>query len=252
MCAPAKGFPLPGGKLSSEARLMREPTGIVDGPSLRPLIRHLLRKCHLPPCGGKALWAATWGRPYGGAPVRSLSLRGGPQARRGNPSLRPKKNGFPRPLRGLGMTGRANAVRPCMAADRSPPHPALRATFPPGGRSGGRPRKKPPLKREVAFAKQMPEGFSSLVCRNPQSPPIGGDSPLFKGGLDGRPQSLPHRGRCPSARTGAEGALRRSAPSVTAYAVTAPPQGGSQGLGAHIGAPLHISAGAPKFSTPNP
>ena len=56
--------------------------------------------------------AATWGRPYGGTPVRSLSLRGGPQARRGNPSLRPKRNGFPRPLRGLGMTGRAHNVRP--------------------------------------------------------------------------------------------------------------------------------------------
>ena len=37
---------------------------MMDGPSLCPLIRHLLRKCHLPPCGGKALRAATWGRPY--------------------------------------------------------------------------------------------------------------------------------------------------------------------------------------------
>ena len=43
------------------------------------------------------------------------------------------------------------------------------------------PRKKPPLKREVAFAEQMTEGFSSLDRRNPQSPPAGGDSPLFKG-----------------------------------------------------------------------
>ena len=127
---------------------MRVPTGVMDGSALRPLIRHLLRKCHLPPCGGKALRAATWGRPYGGAPVRSLSLRGGPQARRGNPSLRPKRNGFPRPLRGLGMTGRAHAVRPYMAAGRSPPHPALRATFPPGGRYGA-PSRRAPRKRSV-------------------------------------------------------------------------------------------------------
>ena len=34
------------GKLSSEARLMRVPTGIMDSSSLCPLIRHLLRKCH--------------------------------------------------------------------------------------------------------------------------------------------------------------------------------------------------------------
>ena len=110
----AKRLPPSRGKLSSEARLMRVPTGIMGGSSLRPLIRHLLRKCHLPPCGGKALRAATWGRPYGvsgpsipvgadlrvrpplpgahigaplhsGAPGRSSSWPGGPQARRGDP-----------------------------------------------------------------------------------------------------------------------------------------------------------------------
>ena len=33
---------------------MRVTTEVMDGFSPRPLIRHLLRKCHLPPCGGKA------------------------------------------------------------------------------------------------------------------------------------------------------------------------------------------------------
>ena len=33
-------------------------------------------------------------------------------------------------------------------------------------------KEEPPLKREVAFAKQMTEGFSPLDRRNPQSPPV--------------------------------------------------------------------------------
>ena len=40
---------------------------------------------------------------------------------------------------GIGLKGKAgwaHAVRPYKTAGRSPPHPALRATFPPGGRSG--------------------------------------------------------------------------------------------------------------------
>ena len=45
--------------------------------------------------------------------ARSSSLRGGPQVRRGNPYSPFRANGFPRPLRGLGMTGRANAWPPC-------------------------------------------------------------------------------------------------------------------------------------------
>ena len=97
---------------------------------------------------------------------RSSSLRGGPQARRGNPSLRPKRNGFPRPLRGLGMTER------------------------------------------------------------------------------GSNHGLPLWGRCLSAHTGAEGALRRAAPSVTAYAMTAPPQGGEPRAGrTHRCAPTHLGGG---------
>ena len=46
---------------------------------------------------------AQWSRPTK-IPVHDSSLRGGPQARRGNPYLRPRRSGFPRPLRGLGMT----------------------------------------------------------------------------------------------------------------------------------------------------
>ena len=59
--APRKKRLPPGrGKLSSEARLMRVPTGVMlltFSPSSGPA-------GHLPPCGGKALRAATWGRPY--------------------------------------------------------------------------------------------------------------------------------------------------------------------------------------------
>ena len=75
------------------------------------------------------------GRPKA-APAEMLhhdpSLRGGPQARRGNPYLPYRGNGFPRPLRGLGMTGWAHRVRPqtarqgCRALQarttQSPPH----------------------------------------------------------------------------------------------------------------------------------
>ena len=41
------------GKLSA-ARLTDEGAHGNDAPLVRPLIRHLLCKCHLPPCGGKA------------------------------------------------------------------------------------------------------------------------------------------------------------------------------------------------------
>ena len=43
-----------------------------------------------------------------------------------------------------GAKRRAHNVRPYMTAVRSPPHPALRATFPPGGRSGHLTRYRPP------------------------------------------------------------------------------------------------------------
>ena len=49
------------------------------------------------------------------------------------------------------------------------------------GAPSRRARHKPPLKREVARPKAVTEGFSPLDRRNPQSPPGGGDSPLFQG-----------------------------------------------------------------------
>ena len=58
-------------------------------------------------------------------------------------------------------------------------------------------QEKPPLKREVAFAEQMTEGFSSLDQRNPQSPPAGGDSPLFKGAWTGAHAGAPHKKASP-------------------------------------------------------
>ena len=45
------------------------------------------------------------------------------------PSSAPFGGTFPQ-----GKAGRAHIVRPYQAAGRAPPHPALRATFPPGGK----------------------------------------------------------------------------------------------------------------------
>ena len=75
VAAHAKRLPPPRGKLSA-ARLTDEGDhGGYGWFSLRPLIRHLLRKCHLPPCGGKALGARC-------APLRKFrsvsARRGGP------------------------------------------------------------------------------------------------------------------------------------------------------------------------------
>ena len=120
------------------------PAGGHMGP---PLQKH--RKCNVEPAAG-ASPRPTWlhhtgaarpvvapyihciggqnGRPHGAAPtknpVRNPSLRGGPQARRGNPFSRQKGNGFPRPLQGLGMTGWVHRVRL-----RRGQTPALQGTF---------------------------------------------------------------------------------------------------------------------------
>ena len=67
--------------------------------------------------------AATWGRPYKNfGPLLSVGA---------DVPIGPRRGHLPQ-----GKAGRAHTVRPYMMAGRSPPHPALRATFPPGGRSG--------------------------------------------------------------------------------------------------------------------
>ena len=138
---------------------MREPTGIVDGPSLRPLIR---------PCGPPSPQGEG---PAGGRAKTSLEKGGG--------------------------ICEANAGGFLVSCLQKPPVTAYR-------------RRQPP----------------------------------FQGGLDGRPQSLPHRGRCPSAHTGAEGALRRVAPSVSPYGSTAPPTRGELRAGrTHRCAPTHLGGG---------
>ena len=112
------------GKLSA-ARLTDEGAHGNDAPLVRPLIRHLLCKCHLPPRGKVqrvrdappymvcALRRGAHCAPAGGhmgPPLRRI--RSAPTARRGRRALR-------------------RGTLSC-----SPPHPALRATFPPGGRHG--------------------------------------------------------------------------------------------------------------------
>ena len=89
--APTKGFPLPGG-------VVPRPTWCVISWRLTT------RQAQRPGRAGSSRPTKT---------ARSSSLRGGPQVRRGNPYSPFRANGFPRPLRGLGMTGRANAWPPC-------------------------------------------------------------------------------------------------------------------------------------------
>ena len=88
----------------------------------------------LPPLGfgGDPTYLAVSTRRGGPAcpPTRSgRTHRCAPTCRRGPSYMAPPQ----------GEALRAHSVRPYMAVGRSPPHPALRATFPPGGRYGGRP-----------------------------------------------------------------------------------------------------------------
>ena len=138
---------------------MRVPTGVMlltFSPSSGPA-------GHLPPCGGKALRAATWGRPYenfgpllpvgadlrvrppllgahigaplhSGAPGRSSSWPGGPQARRGNPHPPQRKTdpaGLSAPRNGRGRRVKDAApyrVR-TICRGRCPHRPAAAAAF---------------------------------------------------------------------------------------------------------------------------
>ena len=65
----------------------RGPGGASGMPRPRPPLTRGLSSVRL--TGGE-MRAATWGRPYGET-VHNTSLRGGPQARRGNPCPRPGK-----------------------------------------------------------------------------------------------------------------------------------------------------------------
>ena len=155
---------------------MRVPTGIMDGPSLCPLIRHLLRKCHLPPCGGKAGRVGSLrpvkkaspakGEPRPGAHCAPAGGHTGPPLRRIR-AVHPRRGRCPhRPAAG---PARLPPSRGKLSAERLtdegahgdngrsfplPPHPSFAPQMPPspcGGKAGragsSRPTKKPPPQR---------------------------------------------------------------------------------------------------------
>ena len=214
-----KRLPPSRGKLSA-ARLTDEGAHGNDAPLVRPLIRHLLCKCHLSPCGGKA------------------------KGRRRR-----------RPPRGTAGT----VLYPlCLAALDSIPTPfvSLRSTFPPdrGNRpsSEGTKEKSLPLTREVAFAKQMTEGETG---RRGQAPPYmvcalrRGAHCAPAGGHMGPP--LRRIRSTPTARRGRR-ALRRGyvvllAPS-SGPAGHLPPCGG-KAKGRRRRRPLQVIAGAGRAHT---
>ena len=128
--------------------------------------------------------------------ARHSSLRGGPQTRRGNPYFPFKENGFPRPLRGLGMTerrGQVPALRVCVARRGRCPH------RPAGGHMG------PPLRI-------LTNGAGWTKTPHPSRPSAVLSSP--EGESSARRVVAPYKrppplwGRCPSVRTGAEGGKR--------------------------------------------
>ena len=100
---------------------------------------------------------------------------------------------------------------------------------------------KPPLKREVARRKPRRRVSRLLFAETPSHRLSAATAPFDKGGLDGRPQSLPLWGRCPSAHTGAEGALRHRGPFSRLRRQL--PHRGSQEAGGHR-PPLRQRAGS--------
>ena len=161
-------------------------------PVGRPLIRHGLRPCHLPPR------AKAKGRRRRRPPretVEAVPALHGTYSRRGA-HCAPAGGHMGPPLRNFGPflpVGADLRVRP-KRTGRSPPHPALWATFPPGGRSGA-PGSSRPTKGLL---------------------PCGGGAPV---------RTLGRKGETPRL---SEQLNLRMPPSV-ALRSTAPPQGGSQG-----------------------
>ena len=106
------------------------PAGEGRGPATERPLSHGLRRDSSPKGGAKGR-AATWGRPYENFdPLLSVGADVPIGPRRGHLHQ--------------GKALRAHTVRPYMAAGRAPPHPALRATFPPGGEGKGPPKAAAP------------------------------------------------------------------------------------------------------------
>ena len=104
-----RGNPLPYGRIKKQGKLLRA-------------ARQGYRPCNPPKAPsdeGAVSRQADWGRDTGGhmgPPVRKNRpvIRHCEEGRRPDVAIRApvQENGFPRPLRGLGMTGRAHTVRP--------------------------------------------------------------------------------------------------------------------------------------------
>ena len=159
------------GKLSA-ARLTDEGAHGNDAPLVRPLIRHLLCKCHLPPRG--KVQRVRDAPPYmvcalrrGRCPHRPAGGHMGPPLRvltdgaDRRPLIRPYGPPSP-PVGGRQRAAEGGGPYEGRRGQSSTPSVSLRSTFPPdrGNRpsSEGAKEKSLPLTREVAFAEQMTEG----------------------------------------------------------------------------------------------
>ena len=140
--------------------------------------------------------------PYGDArPLSVIARRAAGPTRR---SVFPReKDGSPRPLRGLGMTGRANARPPCERGQSPPPGGdwgipltenasyvapssvicSANATFPPGGRLGRRVRDAAPYRAAPSVG--------AGVLTGPRAATWGRPAPFFEG--LGRPHAKTRR-----------------------------------------------------------
>ena len=140
------GFP-PGGSCRASARRMRGTAARSGGA---PLIRHLLRKCHLPPSSSQALYPSSRRKRQASlTPLLVLS----PRSRKFR-IPRPAASGRPHSLHCSGSPHeRHSAFRgaPIFAALGSCGGPERPATFPPGGRLNKNvPHRLPPLGEAVA------------------------------------------------------------------------------------------------------